>query len=54
MTVKKIEKEIREQIPDEDKILKKYINTNSGEGYVEIEVIYEVLETIGVEDKIIF
>ena len=50
----KIEEELKTQIPDEKNIINKQINTNTGEGYIEIEVIYEVLETIGVEDKIIF
>ena len=51
---KKIEEELKKQIPDEKSIVNKQINTNTGDGYIEIEVIYEVLETIGVEDKIIF
>ena len=54
ITSKKIEEELRMQIPDEKSIVNKQINTNKGDGYIEIEVIYEVLETIGVEDKIIF
>jgi len=54
ITSKKIEEELKNQIPDEKSIVNKQINTNKGDGYIEIEVIYEVLETIGVEDKIIF
>ena len=54
ITSKEIEEELRKQIPDEKGIVNKQINTNKGDGYIEIEVIYEVLETIGVEDKIIF
>ena len=54
ITSNKIEEELKKQIPDEKSIVNKQINTNTGDGYIEIEVIYEVLETIGVEDRIIF
>lgn len=54
ITAGKIEEELKEQIQDETKIVDKQINTYKGDGYIEIEVIYEVLETIGVEDRIVF
>ena len=50
----KIEEELKKQISDETKIINEQVNTSSQDGYLEIEVIYEVLETIGVEDKIVF
>lgn len=53
-TTLEIEKELEQEIEEKDNIINKQINTNKIEGYIEVEVIYEVLETIGVEDKIIF
>lgn len=53
-TTSELEKEIEQEIEQKDNIINKQINTNKIEGYIEVEVIYEVLETIGVEDKIIF
>ena len=50
----KIEEELKNQIENPDNIINEQVNTYSNDGYIEIEVIYEVLETIGVEDKIIF
>ena len=35
-------------------IVNEQVNTYANDGYIEIEVIYEVLETIGVEQKIVF
>ena len=53
-TVQEIEKEIEASLQNKNNILNKQINTYKQEGYIEIEVIYEVLENIGVEDRIIF
>jgi len=53
-TVSKIEKELQTSIQHKNNIIDKRINTDRKDGYIEIEVIYEVLENIGVEDKIIF
>jgi similar to stage IV sporulation protein len=50
----KIEEELKAQIGNKDKIINEQINTYKNDRYIEIEVIYEVLETIGVEDKIVF
>ena len=50
----KIEEELKEQIENQDNIINEQTNIYENDGYIEIEVIYEVLETIGVEDKIIF
>ena len=50
----KLSKIIEEKIENKDNVLQKYINTYEGEGYVEVELTYEVLENIGTEDKIVF
>lgn len=50
----RIEEELIEQIENPENIVNEQVNTYANDGYIEIEVIYEVLETIGVEDKIIF
>lgn len=50
----KIEEELKKQIANQENIINEQTNINAKEGYIEIEVIYEVLETIGVEDKIVF
>lgn len=50
----KIEEELKAKIEKPENIINEQVNTYTGDGYIEIEVIYEVLETIGVEDKIIF
>ena len=39
-------------IDNEKDIVNEYINTNESEEYIEVEVIYEVLENIGTEEKI--
>ena len=53
-TVQKIEQDLEASLKDKNNIIDKQINTYKQEGYIEIEVIYEVLENIGVEEKIIF
>lgn len=53
-TIRKIEKEIEEEIENKDNIQDKKMNYYEGEGYIEIEVIYEVKEVFGAEEKIIF
>ena len=51
---KKIQKELDEELKDEKNILNKKVNTYGNEEFIEIEVIYEVLENIGIEEKILF
>lgn len=53
-TVREIEEELETSLQDKNNIVDKQINIYKQEGYIEIEVIYEVLENIGVEDRIIF
>lgn len=50
----RIEEELKSQIQNQENIVNEQVNTYENDGYIEIEVIYEVLETIGVEDKIVF
>ena len=47
-----ISKELKSQINNEEDIVNEYINTNESEEYIEVEVLYEVLENIGTEEKI--
>ena len=44
---------LNEQV-DNEKILNKYINYKEEQDYVEVQVIYEVLEEIGTKEKIVF
>ena len=52
ITVEKIEEELKNEIKNEENIVNKQINTYGGNGCVEVEVIYEVLEHIGQKQKI--
>lgn len=52
--IEKVSKKIEEQLGDSPNILQKYENVYAGEGYVEVEVTYEVLENIGTKEKIVF
>ena len=50
----KIEEELEAQIKNKDQIVNKQINFEDKGTYVEIEVIYEVIENIGTKEKIVF
>lgn len=52
--VEQISEEIEKQIEDKNNVLQKYINTYANENYIEVEVTYEVLENIGIKEKIVF
>ena len=54
ITQEKIEKELEEEIVQTENIINKQTNIYPNEDYIEVEVIYEVLENIGSKDKIIF
>lgn len=54
MTTSKLEEELNKEIQDTKSIVNKQVNTYGNEGYIEVEVIYEVIEKIGTEEKIIF
>lgn len=45
---------LNEQVKDKENILNTYINYQETEEYVEVQVIYEVLEEIGTKEKIVF
>lgn len=54
IAVEQLEEELKKEIQEQEKILNKYINIKEQEGYLEVEVVYEVLENIGTKEKIIF
>ena len=54
MLEEKIEKDLDEKVSQKENIINKQTNIYPNEDYIEVEVIYEVLENIGSEDKIIF
>lgn len=54
ITVSKIEEELKLEVENTESIINKQINTYKNEGFIEVEVIYEVIEKIGTEEKIIF
>lgn len=49
---KKLENELLQEIEDTNNIVNTNINTYSDNGYIEVEVTYEVLENIGIEQQI--
>ena len=49
-----IENELEKQIEKKENIINKQVNTYANTDYIEVEVIYEVLENIGIEDRILF
>ena len=53
-TIKEIEENLKKEIEDKNNILNKYENIKEQEDYLDIEVVYEVLENIGTKEKIIF
>lgn len=52
--IQQAEHNLDEQINDKSSILNKIVNTYEFEEYIEVEIIYEVLEEIGAKEKIIF
>ena len=51
---KKLEEELNSELVNNPEIINKQVNTYANKDYIEVEVIYEVLENIGIEDKIVF
>ena len=49
---KQAKKQIELKMADNEGIINEYINTDEKEEYVDVEVTYEVLESIGTEEKI--
>ena len=54
IATKQLEEQLLQEIESEENILNKQVNTYKNEEYIEVEVIYEVLENIGIKEKIIF
>lgn len=54
IAIERAEKKLAEQITNSNDIQDKKINVTTTNDYVEVEVIYEVLENIGTEEKIVF
>lgn len=52
LLTEKLKRELFEEIESKDNIKDVQINTNENGAFVEVEVIYEVLESIGTEEKI--
>jgi similar to stage IV sporulation protein len=50
--ITELKKKLEEKIDTKETISSIYINTNETEEYIEVEVIYEVLESIGTKEKI--
>lgn len=54
IATKQLEETLEQEIENKSNILNKQVNVYPNEGYIEVEVIYEVLENIGIKEKIIF
>lgn len=54
IAIKRAEEKLNSENLKTEDIVNKNINVNQTEEYVEVEVIYEVLENIGTEEKIVF
>ena len=52
--IQEIEEELESQIENQENIVNKNINTYENENSIDIYVTYEVLETIGTNEKIVF
>ena len=52
--IQEIEKELESQIENKENIVNKHVNTYEHENSIDIYVTYEVLETIGTNEKIVF
>lgn len=50
----KLQEELENEIQNKENIINKQVNIYGNEEYIEVEVIYEVLEDIGIEDEILF
>ena len=54
IATEQLESKLEEEIENKESIVNKQVNVYENEGYIEVEVIYEVLETIGNKEKIVF
>jgi len=54
IATKELEEQLLQEINNKENILNKQVNVYKNGDYIEVEVIYEVLENIGIKEKIIF
>ncbi len=52
--INKAKEELDKNLQNKENLLNTYINTYKNDEYVDVEVIYEVKETIGTKEKIVF
>ena len=52
--IQQLEEQLNEEIEDKSKIVNKNINTYEKDDGVEVYVTYEVIETIGTKEKIVY
>lgn len=52
--INKCQEKLDEEVKSKENLLNKYINIDSKEEYVDVEVIYEIKENIGTKEKIVF
>ena len=50
--VNEAKRKLENKVGKNEGIVNEYINTNEGTDYIEVEVVYEVLEDIGTEEKL--
>ena len=51
-SINELEEELNKQINDEENILNKYVNYKENDVYIDVELVYEVLESVGTKEKI--
>ena len=54
LAIEEAEQEIQQEILNKESIIGKTINTYEREGYLEVNITYEVIENIGTNEKIVF
>ena len=54
MGIEILSEKIEKSIKDPENILQKYENTYAENDYIDVEVVYEVLENVGTKEKIVF
>lgn len=52
--IQKLQEELENEIQNKENIINKQVNIYGNQEYIEVEVIYEVLEDIGTESEILF
>lgn len=54
ITMQKLDEKIKNKIEKQENIINKYVNVKEQNGFIDIELVYEVLENIGTKEKIVF